>query len=417
MQVIIVGAGIIGTSCAHALLDEGHEVTLIDPDGSAQRERGAPSAGNAGWVAHGDILPLAHPKIVLQAPRMLLDPLGPLSIRARYLPHLLPWLARFLAASRPSAVEASTRGLTDLQLRALPAWLGRLSALGLERHLHRRGALYMLDSEAGIAKARSEIRRQQSVGISVDLISFDEARQLEPALRDVFAGAIFHADAAHISDPHWLTTALFEAALARGAVSRPASVHAVAGDGRPAVLTDAGALEADAVVLAAGIWSRKLAAALGDRLPLDTERGYNVSFKEATGLISRPIAFKDHGFVATGLDSGFRVGGAVEFAGLAAPPDHRRTRALHAKASRFLKDIPPFESGEAWMGFRPSFPDSLPVIGTSRASPRIVYAFGHGHLGMTQSQVTASLVAGLVAGRTAEIDMAPFSAQRFRGPI
>jgi D-amino-acid dehydrogenase len=413
MHVLIIGAGITGTACAHALLDEGHTITLIDPDGSAARARGTPSAGNAGWIATADILPLAHPKIVLEAPRMLLDPLGPLSIRAGYLLPLLPWLARFLWASRPSAVEASTRALIDLQTRALPAWLARSRTLGLEKHIHRKGGLYMLDTPASVEKARAEARRQREVGITIDVISPDEARQMEPAIRDVFAGALFHADSAHISDPLWLTTALFEAAMARGATSVTAMVRALAADGKPAVLTDGGAIEADAIVLAAGIWSRTLAAGLGDKTPLDTERGYNVSFKGVTGLTSRPVAFKDHGFIINALDSGIRIGGAVEFGGLKAKPNHARTKALYDTCNRFISGLPAYESGEVWMGFRPSLPDSLPVIGPSRASPRIIYAFGHGHLGMTQSQVTAALVADMIAGRKTSFDAAPFSAQRF----
>jgi D-amino-acid dehydrogenase len=413
MHILIAGAGIIGTACAHALLDEGHTVTLIDPDGSARRASGAPSAGNAGWIAHGDIMPLASPKMVLQAPRMLLDPLGPLAIRPAHLLAFLPWLARFVWASRPSAVEASTRALVSLQMRALPLWLARAKALGLDKHIHRRGGLYMLDTAASVDSARADIRRQQQEGISVDLITAEEARQMEPALRDVFAGAIFHADAAHIADPLWLTTALFDAALARGAVSKRAQVRALAADGKPALLTDDGVLEADAIVLATGIWSKQLAAGLGDIVPLDTERGYNVSFGGVTDLISRPVAFKDHGFVATALDSGLRIGGAVEFGGVQATPNHKRTRALYESANRFIAGLPGFESGELWMGFRPSLPDSLPVIGPSRASSRIIYAFGHGHLGMTQSQVTAALVADMIAQRSSEIDVAPFVAQRF----
>jgi D-amino-acid dehydrogenase len=413
MHVLIIGAGITGTACAHALLDEGHTITLIDPDGSAARARGTPSAGNAGWIATADILPLAHPKIVLEAPRMLLDPLGPLAIRAGYLLPLLPWLARFLWASRPSAVEASTRALIDLQTRALPAWLARSRALGLEKHIRRKGGLYMLDTPASVEKARAEARRQREVGINIDVISPDEARQMEPAIRNVFAGALFHADSAHISDPLWLTTALFEAAMARGGTSVTATVRAIAADGKPAVLTDGGAIEADAIVLAAGIWSRTLAAGLGDKAPLDTERGYNVSFKGVTGLTSRPVAFKDHGFIINALDSGIRIGGAVEFGGLKAKPNHARTKALYDTCNRFISGLPAYESGEVWMGFRPSLPDSLPVIGPSRASPRIIYAFGHGHLGMTQSQVTAALVADMIAGRKTSFDAAPFSAQRF----
>lgn len=413
MQILIIGAGIVGVNTAHALLDEGHEVALLDPDGGANRATGAPSAGNAGWIATGDILPLASPKSIRQALQWLTDPLSPLAIRPSYLLSIAPWLARFLWASRPGAVAASTRALTDLQLRALPAWLEHARKLGLERHIHRRGALYLHPGAATLEDARLYAREQQRVGIAIDILSEEEARQLEPALRPGFAGATYHADGAHISDPLELTTALREAAVARGARIITGRALALQPGARPTVVTEGGTLTADAVIVCAGIWSRPLAKSLGEDIPLDTERGYNVSFRGVTGLLRRPVSFAGHGFVATPLDSGLRIGGAVEFAGLTLPPNHARTRALHAKADRFVDGIPAFESGEIWMGFRPSLPDSLPVISPSAKAPGVIYAFGHAHLGMTQSVLTGHIVADMLAGREVGFDMAPFSITRF----
>ena len=152
---------------------------------------------------------------------------------------------------------------------------------------------------------------------------------------------------------------------------------------------------------------------MGDTIPLDTERGYNVSFPGVTGLTSRPIGFKNDGFVMTPLESGLRIGGAVEFGGLKAPPNHARTRRLYGKAAGLIDGLPPFDSGKLWMGFRPSLPDSLPVIGPARRNPRVIYAFGHGHYGMTQSTATADIVAALVADRAPAIDIATFSPRRF----
>ncbi len=413
MDILIIGAGITGVNAAHALLDEGHAVTLLDPDGGASRHRGAPSAGNAGWIATGDIQPLASPKSIRQALQWLTDPLAPLAIRPSYLPSIAPWLARFLWASRPSAVAASTRALADLQTRALPLWLERAKALGLEKHIHRRGALYLHPEASHLADARAYAAEAQAAGIAIDVIDEAEARQLEPALKAGFAGASFHADGAHISDPLELTTALREAAGARGARVVAGQALALEAGARPAVRTADGRIEADRIVVAAGIWSRPLAASLGEDVPLDTERGYNVSFRGATGLIRRPVSFSGHGFVTTPLDSGLRIGGAVEFAGLKAPPNHERTRALHAKAARFLDGVPTFESGEVWMGFRPSLPDSLPVIGPSAKAPGVIYAFGHGHLGMTQSCVTGRMIADMAADRDAGFDARPFAVDRF----
>jgi D-amino-acid dehydrogenase len=413
MHILIIGAGIVGVNTAHALLDEGHDVTLLDPDGGVTRATGAPSAGNAGWIATADIMPLASPKSIRQAVQWLTDPLAPLTIRPAYLPAIMPWLARFVWASRPSAVQASMLALTELQTRALPAWLEHARKLGLERHIHRRGALYLHPTADTLEKDRAYAKVQQRAGIAVDILSEAEARQLEPALKPGFAGASYHADGAHISDPLELTTALREVAVSRGAKVVAGRARALHTGEKPGVITENGQLSADAVIVSAGIWSRPLAASLGEDVPLDTERGYNISFKGVTDLLRRPVSFAGHGFVATPLESGFRIGGAVEFAGLKAAPNHDRTRALHATAARFVDGVPAFESGEAWMGFRPSMPDSLPVIGPSAKAKGVFYAFGHGHLGMTQSVVTGQMVAAMAAGREIGFDARAFRVGRF----
>lgn len=414
MHVLVIGAGIVGVNTAHALLDEGRSVTLLDPDGGAVKARGAPSAGNAGWIATADIMPLASPKSIAQAVRWLTDPLAPLTIRPAYLPAIAPWLARFLWASRPSAVRAATLALASLQTRALPAWIAHAAKLGLGRHIHRQGALYVHPEAASFVDARRYAEQQRRFGIQIDMLSEAEARQMEPALRPGFAGASFHADGAHISDPLELTSALREAAVARGAVVRAGRAVALEGGARPAARLEGGErVEADAIIVCAGIWSRALATSLGETVPLDTERGYNVSFRGLNGLIRRPVSISGQGFVITPLDSGLRIGGAVEFAGLHAKPNHARTRALHEKATRFVEGVPAFETGEVWMGFRPSLPDSLPVIGPSARTRGVYYAFGHGHLGMTQSVLTGQLAADMVAGRAPFLDLAPFRASRF----
>jgi D-amino-acid dehydrogenase len=410
MKIAIIGAGIVGVATAHALLDDGHEVLILDKEGPAF----GPSRGNAGWLAHTDILPVASPKNLRLVPKFLVDPLGPLSIRPAYLPKLLPWLARFLLAARPDAYERSIRGLAALQRRALPAWLARAHDLGLDRHIHRKGGLYAFTDKAGFDEAAGIAHRQGEFGIAVEMIGPAELRQFEPALKDTFVGAAFHPDTAHISDPLALTTALFEAALARGATFEKAEVTNISTGERPALIgRDGWQRLIDRAVVAAGAWSRPLAAALGDRVPLDTERGYNVSFPGVTGLTSRPVGFEGHGFVMTPLESGLRIGGAVEFGGLDAPPNHARTKALYDKAATLVDGLPAFDSGALWMGFRPSLPDSLPVIGQASRNRCVVYAFGHGHYGMTQSTATAELVADLIAGRAPAIDLAPYSPRRF----
>jgi D-amino-acid dehydrogenase len=216
-----------------------------------------------------------------------------------------------------------------------------------------------------------------------------------------------------VSDPHLLTEALGQAALDRGArlVRRPA--RALLAQEGVAIETDDGAsVSADRAVIAAGAWSRPFARAFGDRVPLDTERGYNTTLPSGTLGLSRPVMFEGEGFVTTPLDTGDRVGGAVEFAGLDGAPNFARIDAILSRLKRFLPEAR-LERHTAWMGFRPSIPDSLPVIGRSRGDARIVYAFGHGHHGLTQAAITAELVAALIDDREPPLALTPFSPQRF----
>jgi D-amino-acid dehydrogenase len=255
---------------------------------------------------------------------------------------------------------------------------------------------------------------QEKAGVSVHLLDAPEVRQMEPGLTDRFVGAAFFPDSAHVSDPRAITLALYDAARARGIDHVKAEITSIETDPTLRLLVkDRDALNTDAVVIAAGAWSKELAASVGDRIPLDTERGYNITFPGATRLLNRPVSFQGHGFVSSPLDIGLRIGGAVELGGLHLPPNHERTKAMYQKAGRFFRDLPAFEDGTIWMGFRPSIPDSLPVIGYSTKSRRVVHAFGHGHYGLTQSAATGRLVADLIAERAPAIDLTRFSPQRF----
>ena len=411
MKIAVIGAGLVGLASAHALADDGHEVLVIEREGPAA---GA-SRGNAGWLAHTDIDPIASPGMLRRVPGYLLDPLGPLAIRARYLLPILPWLARLLLASRPTQLARSIEAIVAINGLTMPAWDALSNQLGMADFIHRRGALFAYDSQAGLQRARAHHQRQRAFGISVDELAGPALRQMEPGLSEALVGAAYYPDAAHVSDPRLVTEALFAACHSRGIGFLRAEVLGITPTNAGVSLTLAGQspVLAERVVIAAGAWSRPLTAQLGDRIPLDTERGYNVSFPGVTSALSRPVSFDGHGFVATPLDTGLRIGGAVELGGLVLPPNHERTRALHAKAQRFLRGVPPIEQGEMWMGHRPSIPDSLPVIGLSRASRSALYAFGHGHYGLTQSAATGRIIADLVSGRTPPINLAPFSPQRF----
>jgi len=410
MHIIIIGAGIIGLASAHQLLDRGHSVTLID-----RGELTAASRGNAGIIAHVDIQPLASPRMILQAARWFIDPVGPLSVRPAYIPRLTPWLVRFLLASRPSEVQRSMHGIIPLQMLALPAWERLLARLGLRREFNRNGMLYVFESIDAFEANKANYQRQLELGIPLELVDGSVVRTLEPALSDRFQRAAFYPSVAHVNDPYQLALKLADAAAQRGAELKEGTVSgiAIASGDEPIVILDGGrTLTADRVLVAAGAWSKSLAACLGDKVPLDTERGYNATISHPGISLSRPVMFEEHAFVLTPLKTGLRIGGAVELASTAASPNWNRVEALLAKAHAFVPDLQ--EDGRVdYMGCRPSLPDSLPVISTSRWSRKVVYAFGHAHHGLTQAAATAELVGALISGEEPIIDVAPYSAQRF----
>jgi D-amino-acid dehydrogenase len=411
MHIVIIGAGIVGITAAHALIEDGHTVTLVD--------RGEPGAaasrGNAGQIAHADILPLATPSMIWKVAGWLADPLGPLTVRPTYLPALAPFLVRFLLASRPKAVERSTSGIIPLQRLSLPAWERLLSRLDLEAELKRHGTVYAFDSRPAFDAMRRTYGRQRDLGIEHELLDGHGVRRLEPALGPTLVAGAYFPTVAHVKDPYRLCQLLVEALRQRGARIEQATVKGLgfSGDSRPLVVLEGGrSLEPDRVVLAAGAWSKSFARAAGDHVPLETERGYNATLTAPGVAFTRPVHFEGHGFVLTPLEAGLRIGGAVELAGTEAAPSWRRVDAMLTKAKRFIPGLT--EDGRSnWMGCRPSLPDSLPVIGRSRRSPHVIHAFGHGHHGLTQAAATAELVAALVGDRAPAIDLAPCSAQRF----
>lgn len=412
MRIVIVGAGIIGTAAAHALLDDGHTVTLVDPAGVGE---GA-SKGNAGWIAHMDVMPLASSKAWRHLPRWLLDPLGPLAVRPAYLPRLLPWLLRFALCGRPSRVRRSMEGIAALNRSSLPAWERLLERLGENHRLRPSGILSVFSCRRDFEAALPTLAVQERLGIPHESLDRAQLTCMEPALGAAAVAAVHYPTGCHVDDPGALTARLGEKARERGAHLVQDEVAGFdSGEMLRVRLAGGRALNADRVVLSAGAFSRRLAKQVGDRVPLDTERGYNATFAPGTFGLRRPVMFEGQGFVTTPLAGGDRVGGAVEFAGLAAASNYARVDAILARLSRFLPDAP-LTGGERWMGFRPSIPDSLPVIGHGRSDDRVLYAFGHGHHGLTQAAVTAEIVAALVAGRAPPLDLQPYDPRRFSFP-
>lgn len=404
-QVVVIGAGVIGLSAALALQADGHGVAVLDREGPAA---GA-SAGNAGAFAFTDIFPLASPGIMRKAPKWLLDPLGPLSLPPAYAPRIAPWLWRFWRASQPGRVAAAVAAQTALMDLSKAELEPFLAATGTAPMLRRDGNLEVYEGEAQFRAAAPAWAARAAHGIEFRHMDAAEMARIQPGLASRFTHGTFTPGWFSIADPRDYVLALAERFRARGGRIEIAEVTALRPDGTVIAGRD---IPAGHVVLAAGAFSHRLAATLGERIPLETERGYNTTLPADAFDLRRQVTFGAHGFVVTRLSSGIRIGGAVELGGLELAPNFRRAEAMLQKAAAFLPGLRT-GGGRQWMGFRPSLPDSLPALGRARAAPRVIHAFGHGHLGLTQSAGTARLVADLVAGRAPAIDLTPFSPQRF----
>ena len=409
-DVVIIGAGIVGVATAFKLREAGRDVLLIDRKGIAEET----SRGNAGAFAFSDIMPLATKDMWRKLPRWLSDPLGPFTVRPEYLPQITPWLMRFWRAGWPDRVAAAIAAQAALMRVARREMDALVASAGLGGLVRSDGVLELYESEGELRAAQGEIDAKTREGIEVRVVRGAEMRDLQPGLDSRFVAATFIPKWQTVSDPRDFAVAISEAAQARGAGFRMAEVRALhpLGEGVRIEFTEGPGLSANKVVVASGAWSRALTAPLGDLIPLDTERGYNTTLPPGAFDVRRQLVFPGHGVVVTPLSTGVRIGGAVELGGLELPPNFKRSEAMLKKAATFMPGLKT-EGGKQWMGFRPSLPDSLPAIGRSRPSPHIVYAFGHGHLGLTQSSVTGKLAAELVTGAAPSLDLAPFSPQRF----
>jgi D-amino-acid dehydrogenase len=413
-RVAVIGAGMVGVCAARWLQRDGHSVFLVEP---GEPGEGA-SFGNAGCFNGSSVTPTAMPGVIRNVPRWLMDPLGPLSLRWSYLPAILPYLVRFVRSATPDKVRAQAKALRPLIAPTVPLVRQLARDAGAEDFVHQRGHLYVYRSAEALAKDAFAWALRRENGVEVDEFDADELRQLEPTLSRDYVRGLLVRENGHTDNPFGLVSRLVEQFRRDGGdiVRARASGFRLDGSRLVAIRTDQGELPADAAIVCAGAHSKPLAAALGDRVPLETERGYHLMIRDPESMPRIPTADADGKFVATPMQLGLRLAGTVELAGLAAPPDWRRARILLTQARRMLPGLAVEHAEDritTWMGHRPALPDSLPALGASRASPDVIYAFGHGHIGMTAAPMTGRIVADLIAGRPAPIDIAPFAPGRF----
>ncbi|SHI36250.1 D-amino-acid dehydrogenase [Roseomonas rosea] len=409
-RVIILGAGVAGLSTALPLLRAGREVTVIDPLGPA----GGASFGNAGLLSADTAVPIALPGMLRKVPGWLTDPLGPLVVRPGYLPKAAPWLARWIRAGRMERVHAISDAMRALHTPAFDDWRELLGAEGYSELIRRSGQVQIWDDPEETPGAALERGLRERLGIRAEVLGQDEIRQFFPGIaRHVSRGVLIPGNGHTISPPRAVRRLgeLFQAGGGTILPERAMKLIPREGGGWMVMTNTANHL-AEQVVVAGGAWSRLLLDPLGIRVPLETERGYHLMLPDPSITPKLPILYKSGNFGVTPMAEGLRVAGTVEIAGLDAAPDERRAQQLLRQLRGLFPEI---QGGEPrlWMGYRPSTPDSLPVLGPVPSHPGLHLCFGHGHFGMTGGPPSGRLVAGTILGDTPRIDMAPYAITRF----
>lgn len=410
-QVIVIGAGIIGVAIAYELQRRGKTVTLVDRD---EPGRGA-SYGNMASIAVTEFMPASRPAVWRQMPKWLLDPEGPVRVRPSYMPRLMPWFARFIAVSRPSKLRELEAQGAALCKRVYDDLLPLLKETGLSDMLTEEGCLALYADDAELAADRDHLEILERFGFEHRYLDRDALRSLEPDLSDRIAKAVLFPDNRSIRDPHKLVLRLFEKFRERGGgyergdvVGFEMAAGAVAG----VRLSDGRMLAGDRFVLCAGAYSARLSAKLGEHIPLETERGYHTQIMSPGVRLRHSIIWPAKAFMVTPTAGGLRVGGTVEMAGLDAPPDYRRSKITVKRAREALPGLK-VEGISEWMGHRPALPDTVPVIGPSAKVPNLLYATGHGHLGLTYAATTARIIGDIATGAPPPIDIKPYRVDRF----
>ena len=410
MTTAVIGAGIIGTALAHELRKRGRDVVLIERDAPG---KGA-SFGNMASIAVTEFMPASRPSVWKQIPGWMLDPEGPVRVRPAYMPKLVPWFLRFIAASRPSKLKELEAQGAALCRRVYDDLLPLLKETGLKGELTEEGCLSLYRDEAEFEADREHIEILERFGFPHEVIGRQAIKALEPEISDKIGLAVLFPQNRSMRDPYRLVVKLAERFTALGGrietgevvgFDRSAGMQALR-------LKDGRRIVADEVVIAAGAHSAKLAKMLGEPIPLETERGYHTQIMSPGISMKHSIIWPARAFMVTPTAGGIRVGGTVEMAGLDAPPDYRRSKVTVRRAQEALPNLR-HENYTEWMGHRPAFPDTVPVMSASAKTKGLFYATGHGHLGLTLAATNARLMGDLVTGAKPPIDMQPYRVDRF----
>lgn len=409
-HITIVGAGIVGIATASYLRRDGHAVTVVDerPPGEYC------SFGNAGILSPGSCAPQSMPGILLNVPGYLADPMGPLALRWSYFPKAAPWLARFVANSRRSKVEEIANALRPLLKQTFDAYEPLVRHAGIDGIIRKTGYVAVYESERNYRGDALSWKLRRDRGVKIEMLDAAGISRLVPALAPRYALGLYLPEQGFVLNPERLTKALAAKFLQDGGkILRRKVLDIERGDsGATALITDAERIPVETLVVCAGVHSGALSAKLGDKAPVEAERGYHVTYADPGIELPMPVMAPEGKFFVTPMEMGLRIAGQTEFAGIEGLPDYRRADILARHMERMFPRINDAKATK-WMGRRPSMPDSMPVIGRSPRAQNVWYAFGHGHVGLCGGAPTGRIVADLIAGRPPSMDVTPFRIERF----
>jgi len=411
-SVGIIGAGIQGICIGLQLIKKGIPVTIFDNKDPACKEFTPASYGNAGHFSPYAVLQFNRPDILYDIPKMLFSSNGPLALKWNYVPKMIPWFLHYLKNCNTKSMLHTAKYMHQILNLSMDAYEEIFKEVDMTGLVEKKGIIYIWTNQ-NLKSRNLEIKVRNDLGIKQKLLSQKEILDLEPNLNPVFDAGVIYDDSMHAKDPHGILKKIFELYLNKGGKFIKENVSSLKqiSNNETYVQTDTKKYKFEKTVIASGAFSKKLTDQLGENIPLDTERGYHVHFKNMESLISRPVIFLDRGFGLTPMNQGLRAVGTVELGGLKNPPSIKRIKYVINCARELLPQLK--EHQDEWLGFRPTLPDFLPILGPSLKNKNIVYAFGHHHLGWTLGAITGKIVSGIVAEEKTNLDLSPYSSSRF----
>ena len=407
VKIGIIGAGIQGVCCALFLQKKGFEVFLFDRDEPGN----AASYGNAGHFSPYASVPLNRPDVLTDVPAMLLSSRGPLALKWNYVPKMVPWFLKFIKNCSKEKMMHTAKYMHQLLDLALPAYDELFQEIDLENLVENKGIMYIWEKQ-NIKSRELEIKIRNELGVKQKLLNPKEIHDLEPNIKPFYHGGVFYDYARHATNPKKILIKLFENFIKKGGTFLKHNVQNLNFEiDKPIIKINEKKIIFDKIVIACGAFSKKLTETLDEKIPLDTERGYHIHFKNYSHLLSRPVVWANRGFGITPMDQGLRVVGTVEFGGLKNTITKSRIDNLIMNAKDMLDGLP--EHQDEWLGFRPTLPDFLPVIGPSKNYQNIFYSFGHHHLGWTLGAISGKIISKMVSGEKTNLELEPYNSIRF----